>query len=213
VFSVITIGLFAAFITYGVVPKPDDCDEPMDLLSLCALFGLEGFIFSFGAIVILIFMGIFLSTETHLVRLYTSFCHSLINAAPLHGITGWGPAILSLRSALIAISYTAAIIGGFVLAAFLDPVRLWRENRIGVFEIAAMGTVGILAIAILLLLRKVHGLQKLLTASPPVARNVVDDLKTGAADRPANDRSQSTDAWDPGAIKETFRRKRHEFEM
>jgi hypothetical protein len=76
-----------------------------------------------------------------------------------------------------------------------------------------MGTVCLLAIAILFLLRKVHGLQQLLSASPAVGRTVIDDLKSGTTDRPTNDRSQSTLAWDPGAIKETFRRKRHEFEM
>jgi Domain of unknown function (DUF4189) len=217
-FSIITFGLFEAFIAYGIVSSPADCEEPMSLLSLCALSHFEGFYFSGAAIVVLIFVGIFLSEETPLVRLYTGLRHSvstiMIKGAPLRKVfTALGPAILSLRGALIAVSYTAAIIGGVVLAVFLDPVRLWRESRIGVFEIAATGIVFILAIAILFLLRKVHGLQQLLTASPPVARIVVDDLKTGTTDRPANDRSQSTDAWDPGAIKETFKRKRHEFEM
>jgi Domain of unknown function (DUF4189) len=210
-FSAITIGLFAAFIAYGIVPKPDDCEEEMKPLSLCGLSRLEGFYFSFGAIVILIFMGIFLSTETHLVRLYTRFWRSVskIGSAPRHG---WGPAVLSLRSALIAVSYAAAIFGGFVLAAFLDPLRLWKENRIGIFEIAAVGTVCVLAMAILFLLRKVHGLQQLLTASPLASRVVVDDPKT-ATDRTVNNRPRSTLTWDPGAIKETFKRKRNEFEV
>jgi Domain of unknown function (DUF4189) len=214
VFSVITIGLFAAFIAYGIVPSLADCEEPMTL-NLCALSRLEGFYFSGAAIAVLILIGIFLSAETPLIRLYTGFSHSVskIKGASLHGVTGRGPAILTPRSAQIAVSYAAAIIGGFVLAVVLDPVRLWRENRIGVFEIAAMGTVWLLAIAIPFLLRKVHGLQQLLSASPAVGRTVMDDLKTGTTDRSTNDRSQSTLAWDPGAIKETFKRKRNEFEV
>jgi hypothetical protein len=214
-FSTITFGLFRAFIAYGIVSSPADCEEPMTPLSLCALSHHEGFYISGAAIVVLIFAGIFLSEKSHLIRLYTILWHSVSNikAAPQYGVTGWGPAILSLRSTLIVVSYVAAIIGGIALTVFLDPVRLWSEGRIGVFEIAAAGTVCVLAIAILFLLRKVHGLQQMLTTSYPVGRTVVDDLKTGGTVRPANDRPQSTDAWDPGAIKETFKRRRHEFEM
>jgi hypothetical protein len=211
-FSIITFGLVEAFIAYGFVPKPDDCDEKINVISLCGLSRFEGFYFSGAAIVVLIFVGIFLSAETPLVRLYSGLRHSastiMIKGPPMRSIiTGWGPAML------IVISYAAAILGGFVLSVLLDPVRLWRENRIGMLELAAMGIVCILAIVILFLLRKVHGLQQLLTAYHPVGRTGVDDPKTGATDRPGNDRCQSTDAWDLGAIKETFKRKRHEFEM
>jgi hypothetical protein len=159
----------------------------------------------------------FLSGESHLVRLYTAFQRSVstIKEAPLHGvITGWGPAILSLRSVLIAASYVAAIIGGILLAIFLDPVRLWRESRISVFEIAATGILCTLAIVILFLLRKVQALQQTLrAAAPPLERTLIDDLRTGATDRAMNNRSPHAAAWDPGAIKETFKRKQQEFEV
>jgi hypothetical protein len=115
---------------------------------------------------------------------------------------------------LIAASYAATIIGGVVLAVFLDPVRLWRESRIGVFEIAAAAIVCILAIVILFLQRKVQALQQILVAAaPPLERTLVDDLKTGATDRAPNDGSRPAAAWDLGAIKEAFKRKQHEFEV
>jgi hypothetical protein len=212
-FSIITFGLFAAFIEYGLLPSLANCDEPIRPLSLCDLSRLEGLYFSVGAIVILIFMGIFLSADSHVIRMYARFRRSAstIKGIRLRGVVASkGLVILSLRSALIALSYVAAIIGGVALAAFLDPVRLWRESRINVFEIAAIATVCILAIGILFLLRKVHGLQRLLTASPE--RRVVG-LRTEATDRPANAPSGPALAWDPGAIKDVFKRKRREFEV
>jgi hypothetical protein len=211
-FSIITVGVSAAFIEHGIVSSPADCTEPMNPFGLCALSRLEGLYFSIAVILVLFFIGLFLREESHLIRLYIGFRHavSTIKGVPLRAvINGWS----TMRSVLLAASYAAAIIGGFVLAVFLDPARLWKENKIGVFEIAAISIVCILAIAISLLLRKVHGLQQLLTALPPAGRIAVDDLNTGTTDRSANDGSQPALAWDPGAIKETFKRKRNEFEV
>jgi hypothetical protein len=164
--------------------------------------------FSVSAIAVLILVGMLLPAHSHLIGAYAGLRRSvskIIGARP-QSVAGVVPAITG--------SYVAAIIGGVVLAVFLDPVRLWRESRIGVFEIAAAGIVCILAIVILFLVRKVQTLQQILVAAAsPLERTLVDDPRTGVIDRAPNDGSRPAPAWDPGAIKEAFKRKQHEFDV
>jgi hypothetical protein len=121
VFAIVVCDITALFTTYGLFSSAIQAcrNKEMVLLSYCGVARLEGFYFAFLSMVLLISIGMTLSTESPLIRACSTYRH----AATLKLIIGLG---------------VAAVVIGALIEPLLSTTDWYQRQTILGFAIAAI---------------------------------------------------------------------------